>query len=436
MAPLLYNLLLIIALPGAFFLYLWRIFVSHKSNESWRENLGGLPKFAERQSGKKLIWIHCASVGELVASLPVQDELKKMLPDALIFITTITQTGNAVARKSAKHADAVGYFPLDYPLFINRAISAVKPDVFVMVETEMWPNFLAAIKKHGISTALINGKISDRSMSRSRYWKWLLEWAASNIDFCGMQTEVDADRIRLLGAKHNTVKILGSTKFDQESRQLSDGAVRALRSELNIPHDSQVIVAGSTNPGEDEPVLDAFIRIRTSYPEMKLIIAPRQLERAEEIASMCELRGLRSARRSKKEMPYGEYDVMILDTFGELAAVYAVGAVAFVGGTLIPKGGHSIIQPILQGKPVFFGQYTFKTKDIAQMAIFSGIGFVVKDANDLADSIISVISDTKILAEIETACRKLVTENRGASVRCAEAIVKLMDSKTEVGSVS
>lgn len=395
-----------------------------------------MPRFAERQSGKKLIWIHSASVGELVASLPVQDELRKMLPDALIFITTITQTGNAVARKSAKNADAVAYFPLDYPIFINRALSAVKPDVFVMVETEMWPNFLDIARKRNIPSALINGRISDKSMSRSRYWKWLLGWAASNIDFCGMQTEVDADRIRLLGARSNAVQILGSTKFDQEGRQLSDGAVKSLRSELSIPDDAQVIVAGSTNPGEDEPVLDAFLLVQEKYPDMKLIIAPRQLERADEIRGMCESRGLQAARRSRKDVPYGEYDVMILDTFGELAAVYAVGAVAFVGGTLVPKGGHSIIQPILQGKPVFFGQYTFKTKDIAQTAIFSGVGFVVKDASDLADSIISVMSDSRVLAEIEVACRKLVSENRGASVRCAEAIVKLIDSKTEGTSVS
>ncbi|MHB1456720.1 MAG: 3-deoxy-D-manno-octulosonic acid transferase [Armatimonadota bacterium] len=434
MASVLYNVLLLIALPGAFFLYMWWIFISRKANESWRENLGGLPKFAKRQSGKKLVWIHCASVGELAASLPVQDELRKMLPDALILVTTITQTGNAVARKSAEHADAVGYFPLDYLLFVNRALTAVKPDVFVMVETEMWPNFLSAAKKRNIPSAMINGKISVRSLSR--YWKWLLEWAASNIDFYGMQTEVDADRIRLLGVKHEAVKVLGNTKFDQEGRQLSDGTVRTLRTELGLSDDAQVIVAGSTNPGEDEPVLDAFLQIRAKYPCVKLIIAPRQLDRTEEIEIMCESRDLKAARRSRKDTSYGEYDVMILDTFGELAAVYAVGAVAFVGGSLIPKGGHSIIQPILQGKPVFFGQYTFKTKDIAQMATFAGVGFTVKDANDLADSIISVMSDTRILAEIEVACRKLVSENRGASVRCAEAIVKLMESKSEGGSGS
>lgn len=434
MLSLLYNSLLLITLPGAFFIYLWWIFVSHKSNESWRENLGGLPKFSERQTGKRLIWIHCASVGELTASLPVQNELRRMLPEALILVTTITQTGNAVARRSAEHADAIAYFPLDYEFFVKRALSAVKPDVFVMVETEMWPNFLAATRKRHIPSVMINGKISERSMSR--YWKWLLEWAVSNIDFFGMQTDVDADRIRLLGADHSTVKVLGNTKFDEEGCQLSDGMVRSLRQELGLPDDAQVVVAGSTNPGEDEPVLDAFIQIRTRYPSMRLIVAPRQLERSDTIETMCISRGLIPARRTRKDNPYGEYDVMILDTFGELAAIYAVGAVAFIGGTLIPKGGHNIIQPILQGKPVFFGQYTFKTKDIAQMAIYAGVGFIVKDSNELAESIISVMSDNRILAEIEVACRKLVSENRGASVRCAEAIIRLMDLKLEGGSAS
>lgn len=427
---------MLIAAPGAFFWYLWRIFVSHKSDLSWWENLGNLPKFSERQPGRRLVWIHAASVGELVASLPVQDELRKMLPDALIFLTTITQTGNAIARKSAKNADAVAYFPFDYLLFVNKALSAVRPDVFVMVETEMWPNFLTAAKKRHIPTALINGRISDRSIRRSRYWKWLLEWAASNIDYCGMQTEVDADRIRMMGARRDAVHILGSAKFDQEGSQLPDGAVRALRADLGIPDGIPVFVAGSTNPGEDEPVLDALLVMREKLPKLRLIIAPRQLERADEISEMAAARGLACVKRTKKDAPYCDYDVMILDTFGELSAVYAVGAAAFVGGTLIPKGGHSIIQPILQGKPVFFGEYTFKTRDIAQLAVSTGVGYQVKDADDLADSVIAVISDSKALAEVEAACRKLASENKGASSRCAEAIVRLMNSRSEDGSAS
>ncbi|MHB1001848.1 MAG: 3-deoxy-D-manno-octulosonic acid transferase [Armatimonadota bacterium] len=434
MSSILYNILLFISLPGAFVYYLWRVFVIRKSNESWKENLGFLPKFSARQKGKKLIWIHAASVGEVVASLPVQDELRKLVPDAVILVTTITQTGNSVARKSAKNADAVAYFPLDYPIFVNRALSSMKPDVFVMVETEMWPNFLSAVKSRGIPSLLINGRISDRSVRRLRHWRWLMSWAASKIDCCCMQTQVDADRILMMGADQKSVRVLGSTKFDQEGCQIADGTVRSLRTDLKLPEGVPVFVAGSTNPGEDEPVLDAFMTMRKQIENLRLIIAPRQLERTLEIQGLIESRSLKCTRRSMKETSTDDYDVMILDTFGELGAIYAIGQAAFVGGSLIPKGGHSIIQPILQGKPVFFGPFTFKTKDIAQMAVSAGVGFEVSNADELAATALAVMSDYKALAEVEVACRRLVSDNRGASGRCAELIVQFMNSRSEDSS--
>lgn len=426
LASALYNLLLLLVLPGAFFYYLWRIFVSRKSNLSWRENLGYYPKLADRKPERKLVWIHAASVGEVIASLSMQDELRKKKPDVMILLTTITQTGNSVARKSAKKADIIAFFPLDYPFIVKKALNLVKPDVFVMVEAEIWPNFLANAKKMNVSTILVNGKMSDKSFRRSRHWKWLLKWAISNIDYCAMQTKIDAERIKILGAKPETVHVVGNMKFDQEGSQLLDGAVKALRAELGLEEGVPVIVAGSTNPGEDEPVLKAFLKVRRSFPNMKLIIAPRQLERADEIAMLVEENGLTYALRSNKEKPYGKYDVMILDVFGELGKVYSVGVAAFVGGTLIPKGGHSIIQPILQGKPVFFGPYTFKTRDIAEMAISAGVGFQVGDENDLAESMIKVISNPSMLAEIERSCKRLVMDNKGASARCADVIVKMI----------
>jgi 3-deoxy-D-manno-octulosonic-acid transferase len=436
LSSFLYNLLLILALPGAFFYYLWRIFVTHKANLSWKENLGIYDSLPVREPGRKLVWIHSASVGEVIASLPIQEELRRLLPDAIIFVTTITQTGNAVARRSAKHADVFAFFPIDYSFIVKRALTVVKPDVFVVVETEIWPNFLSTAKKMGVPTIMVNGRISDRSMNRSKYWRWLFGWATSNIDYCAMQSELDADRIRTMGANKDAVHVFGNTKFDQEGSQLISSAVNVLRTELELNSSDHVIVAGSTNPGEEEPVINAFSRIRMVFPDTRLIIAPRQLERSDDIEELVQSKKFSCARRSRKDSPYGSYDVMILDTFGELAKVYAAGSVAFVGGTLIPKGGHSIIQPILQGKPVFFGPYTFKTRDIASLAISSGVGFQVADEHELADMIVALLSDTKALVDIERACKKLVAENKGASARCAKAIVETMKSGVEAGSAS
>lgn len=433
MSMFLYNILLMVCSPALFAYFLWRVFVSRKSGESWRENLGALPRLADREPGRKLVWVHAASVGETVAALPIHEEIKRLVPDALILHTTITQTGNAVARKSCRLADAVAYFPIDAVPFVYRALNRVRPDVLVMIDTEIWPNLLAAARRRGIRTVLANGRISDKSLRGGKRWPWLLRWATSNIDQCLMQTDEDGFRIISLGARPQSVHVIGSTKFDEKGGQLPPSEVDALRADLGIPEAALVLVAGSTNPGEDEPVLNAFRILRGSSDgarEMRLIIAPRQLDRAEEIHSLAEARGFTCARRSMKEsVRPGSFDVLILDTFGELASVYAVGKIAFVGGSLIPKGGHSIFQPILQGKPVLFGPYTHKTRDMAQMAIAAGVGFEVRDADEFAVQAGSLLSEGDGLARIDAACRDLVERNRGASARCAEVIARLMEAE-------
>jgi 3-deoxy-D-manno-octulosonic-acid transferase len=426
LAGLIYNLFLAILLPFAFIYYLWRIFVARKSDQSWRENLGALPKLAANHPGRQVVWIHAASVGETVASLPVQDELRRILPDAVILVTTITQTGNAMALKAAKSADAVAYFPVDYPLPVSRALNRVRPDVFVMVEGEIWPNFIWSMKRRGIPMILVNGRVSDRNFKQSRRWRWLMSWTISKIDRFCMQTEVDAERICALGAAPDAISVCGSTKFDQAEAQLDEAAATVLRADLGIPAGAPVFVAGSTNPGEDRPVLEAFVQMRKSIAYMRLVIAPRQLERAEEIRTMAESLGLICAQRSKKGSSPTNFEVLILDSFGELASVYAVGAVSFVGGTLIRKGGHSLIQPILQGKPVFFGPHTFKTRDVAGIAMSTGVGFEVRDAGELAARAADLLLNPGRLAEIDAACRRLVSENQGASARCAAAIAELL----------
>jgi len=423
----LYNVLLLIAAPGVFVYYLWRISVSRKSNKSWRQNLGGLPYLSDRESGRKLIWVHAASVGEVIACTQLLDALRALLPDSLILVTTITQTGNDVARKSAKAADVVAYFPIDYLPCVYRALRRIRPDAFVMVETEIWPNFLAALKRMGVPRVLVNGRISDRSFARGRKWRWLYSWAAANIDHCCMQSQTDADRIEILGARPESVQVFGNTKFDQDGVQVGPADVRRLRADLGLPPEgASVFVAGSTNVGEDEPVLDAFGILRGDVPSLRLIIAPRQIDRADEIEEMVRSRRFRCIRRSVGKPGDSDFDVLILDTFGELASVYAVGQIAFVGGSLIPKGGHSIFQPIMQGKPVMFGPHMHNFRDIAQLAVAEGIGFQVADATSLAERAKALLSDVRRLAEIDAACRKMISDNQGASRRCADLIASLV----------
>lgn len=425
MPYLIYNLLLLLSLPAALLYFLWRVLISRKASESWRDNLGGLPRLADRPADRKLVWLHAVSVGEVVASRPLQRELNRLMPDAMILLTTITRTANAVARDSAEHLDAIAYLPLDYPMILNRAFDRVRPDVLVIVEAEIWPNLLNAARRRGIPTVLVNGRVSDRTLRRGRRWRWLTSWATSNIDYCCMQTDADAERIQLMGAKPEAVRVLGNLKFDQEGAQLADNTVRLLRADLGLPDGYPALVAGSTNPGEDEPVLEAFCKMRRAFPNVRLIIAPRQIERGVEIRSLAERDGFRCSLRSNKKSAGEEWDVLVLDTFGELASAYAVGDIAFVGGSLIPKGGHSLFQPILQGKPVLFGPYTFKTRDMAQMAVSAGVGFEIRTGEELAERATALLSDTAERAKIEAACRKLVADNRGASERSATLIYDL-----------
>jgi 3-deoxy-D-manno-octulosonic-acid transferase len=374
------------------------------------------------------------SVGEYVASQPLQEELRRMIPEVALLVTTVTQTGNALARKSAKEQDVVAYLPLDFPIFVNRALDRVRPDIIAIMEAEMWPNFLAAAKRRNIPTILVNGRVSDRGFKRGKRWRWLMSWVLSNIDCFCMQTPIDAERIVDLGAEPEKVCVCGNTKFDQEGAQLPHKAVETLRADLGLPKEAPVFVAGSTNPGEDEQILEAFRILRKTVPNLRLIIAPRQVERSVEVQRLAEQLGFACVRRSLRDSCTAEYDILILDTFGELAAVYSVGEIAFVGGTLIPKGGHNLFQPILQGKPVFFGPYTFKTRDVAQMVINAGVGFEIKDAGELAQKAAELLQNASRRAEIDMICRKLVSENRGASERCAKKIAELLGVRAEVGS--
>lgn len=425
---MLYNILLILIMPVVVVILLWRIFVTRKSNESWPANLGALPGQKTRPVGGKVVWFHAASVGQVVASLPIQREVKRMMPDAFILMTTLSQPGNAMARKQAVHADAVSFFPLDYPLFIHRALNRVRPDVFVMVEAEMWPNFLAATKRRGIPTVIVNGSISENTVSRLRRFGWLGLTGASMIDYCCMQTTQDAERVRALGARKDSIRILGNTKIDQDAGRLSEDDVCAIRADLGLAGDGPIFVAGSTNPGEEQPVLDAFGEMRKCSPNLKLIIAPRQIERSDEVQNIVETAGYACSRRSEGT---DDCDVLILDTLGELASVYAVGELAFVGGSLIRKGCHSLIQPIIQGKPVLFGPYTFRTGDVARTAISAGVGFKIRDVAELAHVGGELLLNDSRRLDIEAACARLVAENEGAAARCAGVIVEAMATKLE-----
>jgi 3-deoxy-D-manno-octulosonic-acid transferase len=371
------------------------------------------------------IWVQAVSVGETVASGPVFAELRKLMPEAELTLSTTTTPGNEIARKSVPEANNVIYFPMDIIPAVRKSLDTVRPDVFVSVETEIWPNFLYHCRKRNIPVAIVNGVISDSTYRTGKRFGWLYRWALSGVDKFCMQSPVDAERIVDLGARADRVEVVGNCKFDQLPTGMTDEDRKSMRDQLHIRNGSPTLVAGSTNPGEEELTLDAYSAMRQTHGDLKLIIAPRQLNRTDAIEALVASRGFECGRRSNSDQLTGKEDVIILDTMGELAGIYGIATVAFVGGSLIPKGGHNILQPIAHGRPVLYGPYIHKTRDLVRIAGDAGVGFQVADSAELAKVAGSLIGDRDKLDDIRDKAIALIERNRGASRRCAEAIAEL-----------
>jgi 3-deoxy-D-manno-octulosonic-acid transferase len=423
---LVYNLVLLLLSPAIFVFILYRVLVSGKSRLSWREQLGLINVPPEIRTSKP-IWIHAVSVGESVASACITSELKKFRPDKTIVVSTTTQTGQEMARRSVTDADFLFYYPFDLFPAVVRSLNAVNPSVFASTDTEIWPNFRHITCKMGVRSALVNGTISDHTMRGARWFPAIYRWAMGNIDIFCMQSQADANRAIYLGADPAKIIITGNCKADQAALTVSEKEKDQLRESYCFPTASPVFVAGSTNRGEDNPVLKAFLRARERHPKLKLVIAPRQIERRAEIAQMAASMGLICGWRSESNSIKGLEDVVILDTFGELAKVYAIADVTFVGGTLIPRGGHSLLQPIAQGKPVFFGPHTFKTKDIKSQSEVARVGFEVVSGDEMGLRISEMLDHPEMLKEIARRCHLMMQANLGASRRTAEALIQMIE---------
>jgi len=240
-----------------------------------------------------------------------------------------------------------------------------------------------------------------------------------------MQSQADAERVISLGADPGRVVVTGNCKADESAEPMTEAERDSLLSTYKIARKNLVFIAGSTNPGEDEPVIDAFLAARAQHPSLKLIIAPRQIERRAEICEIAKSKGLACGWRSDPSTITGAEDVILLDTFGELAKLYAIAHVTFVGGSLIKKGCHSILQPISQGKPVFFGPHTFKAKDLVAQAKAAGVGFQISDGFELGREISKMLSDPGVLADIASRCDEMMRANLGASKRTADHLIDL-----------
>jgi len=357
-------------------------------------------------------WIHAVSVGEAAAAVPLVEGIQRRWPHLSVVLSTVTATGARVVQSELGPVATHRYFPLDLPRPVRRALDAVRPRFFIGLETELWPNFLRALAARGVPAMIANGRISDRSFRRYRLVRPFVARMLGGVSVFAMQSREDARRIIELGAPPGRVIVTGNLKADLRVDRGDDG--RDWQEWLGRDRGRPLWIAGSTHRGEDEIVLDAFARARARSPDLLLLLAPRHPERADEVERLVRSRGLSVTRRSGLVRGADAGAVILLDTVGELAGLYRWADVVFVGGSLVPSGGHNMLEPAQRHKPVLFGPHTENFRESAELLLGAGGARVVGDAQDLAREVLRLLEEPERAREMGDAAFAAVAERQGA----------------------
>jgi 3-deoxy-D-manno-octulosonic-acid transferase len=357
-------------------------------------------------------WIHAVSVGESAAAVPLVEGIRRRWPELGIVVSTITPTGARIVAERLAGTATHRYFPIDLPGPVRRALDAARPRFFVAIETELWPNFLRALARRRVPAMIANGRISDRSFRRYRRVRVLMRRVLADVTVFAMQTEEDARRIVALGAPPDRVVVTGNLKSDLLPE--ADPEEARWRQRLGLEAHTRLWIAGSTHRGEEAVVLDAFDRLRARHPQLALLLAPRHPERADEVEALLRERGLAAVRRSRLGAGAPAGAVVILDTVGELAALYALADVVFVGGSFVPIGGHNVLEPAMRGKPVLMGPHMSNFREGAELLQQSGGGLVVKDGPALEHALTRLLDDPEHARGMGEAARTAFAGRQGA----------------------
>ena len=393
------------------------------------QRLGYLPVSFNLDADES-IWIHAVSVGEVLTARALLAELRERYPRLRIFLSTTTMTGRQIARNNLQYVDEVFYFPFDLGFIVQRTLALVRPRLFIMMETEIWPNLLRACRRAGVRTAVVNGRISGRSYPRYRLARPFFRRVLRDVDRFCMQSEESARRIVDIGAERERVSVTGSLKFDSLEMPGAPSADRGQNRVLRyfrLAPDRPVLIAASTLKGEEEPILDAFQRIRATVTNALLIIAPRKPERFDDVERLARRAGWNVARRSELRVDAEpRNDVIVLDTIGELAQLYQVATAVFVGGSLVDAGGHNILEPAVFGKPIVFGPHMENFAEIARTFIDNGAAIQVRSARELETALLDLLGDPVRRASLGAAARALVEANRGARGKSLAVLAQLL----------
>lgn len=415
MFQFLYSQLIRLILP----LLLLRLWWQGRKAPALRRNLGHRIGMVPRIPGA-VVWVHAVSVGETIAAAPMVRRLLARDPDVTVLMTAMTDTGLAQARKMFGDRVRYAYAPYDTPGSIRRFLNRARPRILVIMETEIWPNMIRQSRSRGVPVFLINARLSERSARGYEQIRSLVAPIMQSISWVAAQAEKDAERFRRIGVAPEKVAVTGSVKFDVDIPDDVRAAAQALRQSLA---GRPVWIAGSTHDGEDRQLLAAHRRVLQKHPDALLILVPRHPERFDSVADKTVREGLVLARRSRSEAPEGA-QVYLGDTMGELMMLYGVGDMAFVGGSLIERGGHNPLEPAGWGIPVFSGPHIFNFETIYQ-SLLDGNGVkLVADADELAAHLSSLFSNHRERETIGRRALEVVNNNRGALDRVVDGIVE------------
>lgn len=424
----LYDTFLLLATPIIIGYHLFRS-LTRRRPVALFARLGFLSWEQKRKiDGCETIWVHAVSVGETIAAKSLLKSLKERFPGKKIVLSSVTETGRSIAVK-LEEVDLCIYFPFDYGFAVKKALNAINPSCIIIVETEIWPNFLRFARHRKIPVILVNGRISDRSFKNYMQFRWLFRRFLANISAFCMQTDEDARRIMAIGAPPGRVNNAKNLKYDIILSRLSPEKCREMKEEYHIPPEITVLTAGSTHQGEEEIVIAAYKTFINENIKLFLVLAPRHPERAAKVIEILQRQGVPYTLRSDLDKRSGTLrngEVLLLDTVGELMRFYALSDLVFVGGSLVPVGGHNILEPSSLRKPVLFGPHMSNFKEIASLVLKYGGGVQVANGEELTAVVRSLLDDKVKRDEIGNNGARLLEENSGSTERHMEIIASFL----------
>lgn len=428
MVYFLYNLLSVVALFGVIPYHLYRS-VSRGRRAAFAERFGFIPADeVSRVRGYATIWVHAVSVGETNAARPLLTALKQRYPDRKLVVSTVTETGRELALKLTE-PDLCIYFPFDFGCAVRRAVRLINPELVIVVETEIWPNFMKVIADRGTPSLLVNGRISDRSLGRYLRLTWFFRPVLDKFSALCMQSAEDARRIVAIGAPSERVVVANNLKFDLPVTPSLPKLRHELRKRYRIPPDMTVLVAGSTHQGEEDIVLATYRALLAEGMNLVLVLVPRHPERAGDVAALLQREKIPDTLRSRlddRKNLFSRGDALLVDRVGELMNFYALADLVFVGGSLVPTGGHNILEPASLGVPVLFGPHMNNFREITSLVLEAEAGIQLRDDGELLTIIRDLLHDTDRRTRLGSNGLQLMARLGGSTARHMEVIERFL----------